>query len=88
MNALQLKDRDRKEVIQVSTRKNDIKVQYLYDTTIEQLRLTRRVKFGKSVRKGKEWKLEENGSVITDEKNGRRLQLAFRKEDGGAEAKY
>ena len=31
MNALQVMDRYRKEVIQVSTWKNDIKVQYLYD---------------------------------------------------------
>ena len=31
MNALQGMDRYRKEVIQVSTQKNDIKVQYLYD---------------------------------------------------------
>ena len=77
MNALQLKDRHMKEVIQVSTRKNDIKVQYLYDTKIEELRLTRRVKFGKSVRKGKEWKLEENGSVITDEKKWQRPSISI-----------
>ena len=32
MNALQVMDRTRKEVIQVSTEKNDVKVQYLYDT--------------------------------------------------------
>ena len=31
MNALQVMDRYWKEVIQVSTRKNDIKVQYLFD---------------------------------------------------------
>ena len=31
MNALQVMDRYRKEVIQVSTVKNDVKVQYLYD---------------------------------------------------------
>ena len=31
MNALQIMDRYRKELIQVSTGKNDIKVQYLYD---------------------------------------------------------
>ena len=31
MNALQELDRYRKEVIQVSTQKNDIKAQYLYD---------------------------------------------------------
>ena len=31
MNALQVMDRNWKEVIQMSTRKNDIKVQYLYD---------------------------------------------------------
>ena len=31
MNVLQVMDRYRKEVIQVSTSKNDIKVQYLYD---------------------------------------------------------
>ena len=33
MNALQVMDRYRKEVIQVSTLKNDVKVQYLYDRT-------------------------------------------------------
>ena len=33
MNALQVMDRYWKEVKQVSTRKNDIKVQYLYDTS-------------------------------------------------------
>ena len=32
MNALQVMDRYWKEVIQVSTQKQDIKVQYLYDT--------------------------------------------------------
>ena len=32
MNALQVLDRYWKEVIQVSTKKNDINVQYLYDT--------------------------------------------------------
>ena len=32
MNAFQVMDRYRKEVIQVSTRKPDINVQYLYDT--------------------------------------------------------
>ena len=31
MNALQVMDRYREEVIQVSTQKNDKKVQYLYD---------------------------------------------------------
>ena len=31
MNALQVRDRYQKEVIQVSKLKNDIKVQYLYD---------------------------------------------------------
>ena len=31
MNALQVMDRYRKEVTQVSTKKNDIKIQYLYD---------------------------------------------------------
>ena len=35
MNALQVMDRDRKEVIQVSTYKNDIKVQYLNDTVVK-----------------------------------------------------
>ena len=37
MNALQVMDRYRKEVIQVSTRKNEIKVQYLYDTCPNEL---------------------------------------------------
>ena len=34
MNVLQVKDRYRKEVIQVSTWKHDINVQYLYDIII------------------------------------------------------
>ena len=31
MNALQVKDRYQKEVIHMSTKKNDVKVQHLYD---------------------------------------------------------
>ena len=34
MNALQLMDRYRKELMQVSTQKHDIKVQYLYDSIL------------------------------------------------------
>ena len=33
MNALQVMDRYWKEVVQVSTGKHDVKVQYLYDIT-------------------------------------------------------
>ena len=33
MNTLRVMDRYQKEVIQVSTKKNDLKVQYLYDNT-------------------------------------------------------
>ena len=35
MNALQVMERYRKEVVQVSTQNNDIKVQYLYDTCVK-----------------------------------------------------
>ena len=34
MTALQVMDRYRKEVIQVSTQKNEINVQYLYSTCV------------------------------------------------------
>ena len=41
MNAKQVVDRYRKEVIQMSTKKHDINVQYLYDTPLS-LRVTGR----------------------------------------------
>ena len=40
MSALQVMDRYREEAIQVSTRKNDIKVQYLYDNEAKRFNRT------------------------------------------------
>ena len=39
MNGLYVMDRYRKEVIQVSTKKNEKKVQYFYDTTLTPLNI-------------------------------------------------